>query len=133
MDVVIPFRSSINLDKELIYALRSMEINLPGMGHVWVIGDTPRWAYNPAHLTIIPFPDIYRENHFRDRNIMNKMVKAAKTPEIPDRFLLAHDDNFILNLCEIENWPYYYKDGFEGKGDYALTEANTKELLGNRI
>lgn len=133
MDIVIPFKHSVNNDEELRMALRSIDRNLIGANHAWIVGDIPKWRLNGINATVIPFADRYVENHYRDRNILNKLLRAAIEDRIPPVFMVAHDDNFIMHTCDIEIWPYYHKGNkWTGKGDYALTEANTKDVLNAR-
>lgn len=128
MDLVIPFSHSINKDDELKMSLRTIERNLEGSGHVWIVGDTPLWNLNPVNSTVIPAKDVY--NKEPNRNIANKMLIACANNLIPDEFLLVHDDNFITAPCDIDIWPWNQK-GTEWKD--TLAEKNTKELFGKNI
>lgn len=134
MDIVIPFKHSINGDEELRYTLRSMEVHLFGAEHVWIIGDAPKWLYKAENLTIIPHLDLYPEEKFRDRNMVNKLLTARSISDIPEVFLVGHDDNFILAPCDIDIWPWYHcGSDWKASGDYAKTVTNTRELLGSRV
>lgn len=135
MDVLIPFQHSINQDEELRMTLRTMDKHLNGIGHVWIVGDTPKWQSNPAHLTVIPIGNRYTEWEYRDRNMVNKILGGfhynSSRWKSDEDVLVAHDDNFITSPCDIDIWPWYNCGrSWSGKGDYANTEANTHVVLG---
>lgn len=134
MDVLIPFQSSINNDEELRMTLRSMDKFLYGLGHAWVVGDKPKWAYNDSQLTVIPIGNAYNATEFRERNVANKIIGAFASGSLPPEVLVSHDDNFITTHCDIDIWPWYNSGrDWKAKGDYADTQSNTKEVLGDKI
>lgn len=127
MDVVIPFKNSINQDEELIYTLRSFEKFFSGVGQVFVVGDKPKWA---GHYIHIPYPDHYPQVIFRDRNMVNKLLVACADERVPETFLYAHDDQAITAPCDVDIWPYHHCGrSWTGAGDYWNVENNTKELF----
>lgn len=129
MDIVIPYESSVNDDEELIFTLRSIEKNIPmATGKVWIVGDKPKWNGKYEH---IPMPNPYKGVRWRDRNIANKMIAAAMRPEISYKFLLAHDDNFVM-YHHAEYYPYFHTGSlWKGAGDYWNVEQNTRKEFGS--
>lgn len=133
MDVVIPFINSINGDKELLYALRSAERHIPNLDKAYVIGDVPRWAFNSDYLISVaafdkkPIPSMKR-----DLNMMVKIAEACSMDEVSDYFIIMHDDNYLLKDF---NPTTYWHQGqvWNGKGDYAIVEFNTRKALGEKI
>lgn len=133
MDVVIPFRSSMNKDEELRFTLRSFAKYLIGAGHVYIIGDTPKWNVS-SEVTIIPMADRYDARVFKDRNIVNKLLMACADDRVAnDGFIAADDDMFLLSPIEARYCPAYHKGSvWMGQGDYGETEKNTIALFPNK-
>lgn len=127
IDIVIPFKKSINKDDELRYTLRSIELFCPEAGQIFIYGDTPRWNYK--RLNVIPYYDI--PGYFwKERNIANKLLQACENNLISKNFIIFHDDNFLLK--PFSWWEYYHKGNlWDGRGYYAETEKNTLDLFGN--
>jgi hypothetical protein len=129
MDVVIPFQHSINRDEELRYALRSMEAWFTGaVDHVYIIGDAPRWEHqNLRHVPMPNRPQVW----YRD---FNQFVKIAAGCELStsDQILILHDDNFLLSPFSPDTY-YHQGHTWNGSGDYAKTEANTRFLFADPI
>lgn len=125
--IVIPIGThSTQKNKELRYALRSIEQHLTGVGQVFIVGECPEWVTNVIH---IPFTEDPR-NRFRDRNIMLKMLEACKDSRVSGDFLMVHDDHFLLSDYEAGKFPYYHMGQMnEGFGQYGETKQNTKSLL----
>lgn len=126
MDIVIPFKNSINHDVELKYALRSAEKYIPNMGNVFLMGDIPYWAHN--NLTIVPLIDL-RNSQWRDHNIAIKILRACAMPQVSDDFIILHDDNFLLKPLDPS---VYWHKGVQWviAGDYGKVITNTVGRLG---
>lgn len=131
IDVVIPLGArSTQKNKELRFALRSIEKHLTGVGNVFIVGECPEWATNIIHIPLTEDP----RNRYRDRNIMLKMLEACKDDRVSDDFLMVHDDHFLLVDYEAGKFPYYHMGPMnEGFGQYGETKANTKALLCREI
>jgi hypothetical protein len=132
LDVVIPFKSTINNDEELRFTLRSFCKNFAGLGQAYVVGDKPKWEYNPEELVWIHFPDPYKKPHFKSRNIVNKVLRGLQ--EVKEvECLVADDDMVQLSACDANIIPTYHKGRTWRSGapydDYAVTESNTRNLL----
>lgn len=104
MDVVIPLGTGSRWDdNELRYALRSLEMHMPNIGNVYVIGHRPKWANkNLKCVNVVDTPGI--EN--KERNIYAKILFACGLPEITDDFLFMNDDHYLLEKFDGE---YYWE------------------------
>lgn len=133
MDVVIPFRSSLNRDEELMFTLRSLEKYLIGVGRVYIVGDTPKWQTS-SEVTVIPMADKYDFKLFKDRNIVNKLLMACHDERIArDGFIAADDDMFLLSYVEARYCPALHRGSMWNlTGDYGETEKNTIALFPNK-
>jgi len=99
MDVVIPYRRSFS--KELIYALRSIDQNLPHR-NVYIIGDdTPELAIENIQ---------FQQSSDIARNTADIITLACNNPDISDDFIYTHDDIFVMN--PIAKIPIHYKTTF---------------------
>lgn len=129
MDAVFPFKNSENNDIELRFALRSLEKNLIGLGHVWIIGDRPNWTFT-EHITWIKFPNLYAEEYFKQRNIVNKILCACNDNRISvkQEFLLCKDNQFLL--APTHEMSNYHKGRSWRSGN--AVEANTRDLFPDR-
>lgn len=128
MDVVIPFQSSENGDRELMYTLRSLERNLINLDNVIVVGDRPKWSFNTTHLKLIEFGNRYTESHYAARNIVNKIIRAC-VDDVVDRMgvLVSWDSSFLLAHIDANDIRAYHKGRTWQSGNEA--EANTRKLF----
>ena len=91
IDIVIPVRPG-DLNPELQYMLRTLEVNYPQHGNIWVVGYQPRWLTN---VNFIP------GNGFRgNRNVYMNVLAAAEHPDVPDEFIVTNDDIMITTPLE---------------------------------
>lgn len=99
--VVIPHRNDYP-HKDLIYCLRSLEKYLADLAQVVLVGDLPRIVQGVEH---IPAKD---DNGYQwaARNIYCKLKLAAVKY---DRFLVVHDDHFLLRVVFGSQYPYYHR------------------------
>jgi len=129
IDIVYPLgKGSPWGDNELRYSLRSMEKHLMHWRDVYLIGEKPEWIRNVIH---VPMEDKFH----KQRNIMEKILRACNMPEVSDPFLFANDDHFLLNEFFALEFPDFY-DGTIGEkiesrkhDEYSVTLMNTKNLL----
>jgi hypothetical protein len=122
-DLVIPFTNSPNQDKELRYALRSIERYIPFISGLYIIGDTPKIGLKGVNL--IPYKR-EADIRYRNRNIFEKLLLASNHPCISDSFISHDDDIFLLDYF---NYKYYHKGQKWGVGTYAIVENNTRKLF----
>lgn len=102
-DVVIPLGDgSLYGDKELRYALRSLDRYYPNHGTVYLIGRKPDWVRNVCHIKASDEPG----NIFRERNIMRKILKACDS-DVSEYFVFMNDDHYLTGV--IEALPFYYQ------------------------
>lgn len=104
IDIVYPIRKGGSrwADNELRYSLRSIEKHLINFRNVYIIGHKPDFLQNVIHIEandteIVP-----------DKNILNKILKACKQPEISQQFLFFNDDHFLLSDFRADEFPYFY-------------------------
>lgn len=131
MDVVIPLsRGSRWDDNELRYALRSLEMHMPDIGNVYVIGHRPWWANKQLKcVSLVDTPGI--EN--KERNIYAKILYACGLPEITDDFLFMNDDHYLLEKFKGEYfWEKTLQESYENRTSrdhYYYSLANTYGAL----
>jgi hypothetical protein len=112
--------------RELRYSLRSLARHVDGVRRVFILGHPPAWLLSPAvHL---PEADPYTHN--KDANIIHKMHRACREPQISDPFLFVNDDHYFTQDCRAESFPYYHKGELRpSRGDYGRRLLNTRKLL----
>lgn len=117
---------------ELRYSLRSLERYGNGLGRVYLVGECPEWL-NTETVTYIPFKD---KESSKFKRIWAKIVYAVNHCDISDDFLLSSDDIFHVKPIDLNNYPYYHKNGLyvgvpadkKGTKLWAMLEE-TKTLL----
>lgn len=121
IQVVIPHRNSYP-HQDLIYCLRSLEKNLTDLEGITLVGDLPRIIQGVEH---IPAKD---DNGYQwaARNIYRKLKLAADRYE---RFLVVHDDHFLLQSVLGAEYPYYHRGPIDPTGK----TFGYSKLLGNTI
>lgn len=94
-------------DWELRISLRSWLSNFPELGTFWIIGHRPGWLdLDHPKIRWIDAEDPYRTN--KDANLVQKMIRAAATPEISERFLFCSDDQGLLKPCVFGDFKPYH-------------------------
>lgn len=78
-------------NEPLRHSLRSL-VNLPH-GRVWLVGYKPRWVHHVGYLPMM-------QRGPKHTNTWRNWVTMAKTPELPDRFVLFNDDFFVTRPVE---------------------------------
>lgn len=120
--VVIPHRNDYP-HVDLIYCLRSLEKNLIDLDKIVIVGDLPRIIQGVEH---IPAQDS-SGYQWAARNIYRKLKTAA---ERYDRFLVVHDDHFLLHPVKGAEFPYYHRgpiNAFAKSYGYEMLLTNTRE------
>lgn len=123
-------KGSIKGDIELRFSLRSVEKHLQNAGHVWIVGECPKWLHNVNHL---PFPD--DRNRVPDYNIMRKISHFCEQPENPASFLFFNDDHYLLSEFTAPDFPYFYQGSLvdyvklRGPDGYGRRSNNTLKYL----
>jgi len=103
-------------NEELRYSLRSLEYCCGGsLGRVYLVGECPDWL-NKEQVTYIPFKDRYNR---KCKNIWAKILYAIDHSDLPNEFLLSSDDIFHIKEQDLDNYPYYHKNGlYVGVANY---------------
>lgn len=104
MDIVYINTKSLWKDNEIRYSLRSLEKHVSNFRDVYIVGHKP--VFLNDNVIHIPFADAYPN---KARNIMSKVLEAAKHPDISDDFMLLNDDYFFNAPLSAPDYPYYYK------------------------
>lgn len=129
MDILIPLASGHYKDCiELKYALRSIETNLSNIGDIHILTDRlPGWITNVKHTYVedIIFPQS------KEWNIMKKLTIGAG---LLNKFLCYHDDHYILQPMDAEEFPLHhcgmFNYGNRGIHDpYVKTIKNTERVI----
>ena len=104
VDIVIPLKAQSNVDHlQLKLALRSIAQNASNAGHVYVITAAPlKWA-NPEHVTVVPCQDKYKG--VKDANIIQKLLTAARLPELSQKFMFWSDDQLLTGKLDLQKAP----------------------------
>lgn len=135
IDVIIPFSStgSKHDDRELRYALRSIEKHLSGYRDIIIVTDKlPDWLQGVRHIHAVDDP----RHALRERNIMRKVMAACADESVSDTFLFTNDDIFLTKDIEVSQFPNHHKgtlaDGLSwcsSSNPYRHTISNTIKAL----
>lgn len=131
LSVVVPIRDiSKNNHKELVYALRSLQMNLKGTGDVFVVGKQIVGLRGLKYIQCKDEP----QGKWKERNIYRKILAAINHPEVTEDFIFANDDHFLLKEFDASNLPYYHKGSLEDTmarnlGDYRKSVNHTRKYL----
>lgn len=107
IDLVYLYSSGSDTN-EIRYSLRSIFKHVSGLGKVFIVGDDPGIFKD---VTIIPMGNVHGVN--LARNIYEKILAAAKHPEVSNPFICASDDYFLLHDYKAAELPFYYKWDFK--------------------
>lgn len=129
MTIVIPYKTDILSDTELLYTLRSIEKYLIGFTNLVIIGTPPEW-YNGE--------SVYAQDHHRGKqfSIYSKLLIACELNNVTDYFI-EWDDDVILNEPLICNFNEYEQCPSDIKfiqryQDGTLKDALKKGNMGSR-
>lgn len=107
--VVCYLLQSQNDYTEFKYSLRSVDKYFIPPYEVYVVGDhVPGWLTN---VTVLIIPDI------QGRKQLTIKKKTYTALEIVDRVFLMHDDCYLLDHTNGEDYPYYYQGSLVHNGE----------------
>jgi hypothetical protein len=92
-------------NNEIRFSLRSIAKNLKGYGKIYIVGEDPGCVKNIIH---IPYPDELGPTN-ADGNIIRKVLRACREPELSDKFLFINDDHLINKPVQILAIPAFHK------------------------
>lgn len=121
MDIVYIF-NGWKAGEELKYSLRSIAKYGQNVGRVWLLGHKPNWLSD--QVTEIEYTSdkkLYKEN-----DITAAILRAAKVPELPNRFLICADDYFYIRPTDFDHYPIYSKGELPTQ-----VEGNTPKMGGH--
>lgn len=120
---------SIHNNNELRYSLRSIAKHLKNYRSIYIIGECPAWVNNVFHVP-------YKDNDYKEVNILNKIVRACNIEQLSDNFLFMNDDHFFIQDVDAEKYPYYHSGDLQNAimnretgQAYRHTLHNTKNVL----
>lgn len=130
ISVVIPISDKSKNHKELIYAIRSLEKNLKGIGDIFVVGTIIKPLKGLKYIQCKDEPT----SKFKERNIYRKILAAIAHPEVTEDFVVSNDDIYLLNEFDANNLPYFHKNSLEDTmakniGDYRKSVNHTRKYL----
>jgi hypothetical protein len=125
-DIVIPLGNGSGFDnQELRFALRSVEKFVEDCGTVWIVSDcAPDWLQN---VRILPVPD--RHKHNKDANLFDKLIFAAKMPEVSEAFVFLSDDQVFLQTFRAEKARTVFNS--RGPGFFAASDHKWHRRMAN--
>ncbi len=109
-------------NKELMYSLRSVEKHCSNVGHVFIVGEDPKFVNG---ISILPYPD--KSNYNKEKNIFEKLLHACENEYLSDDFLFMNDDHFFLQDIDITTIPYW-SNGFLLHAFQRLQAGNTYRI-----
>lgn len=92
--VVIPFVSEFAQGNELQYALRGWAENFTENFNLVIVGDRLPWMSDD--LVVIDAP---RESENPPLDIVAKMLKVIESDLVSEKFIWAHDDQYLISPC----------------------------------
>lgn len=129
--IVIPVKSgNRHHNKELIYAIRSLERHLKGNWNIVVVGDRINALRGLKYIHCKDEP----KSENKERNIYRKIMKACESDLVSENFIVTNDDIMITKDFDVDNLPFYYKCELEvtmanNKGDYRKSVNHTRKFL----
>lgn len=103
-------------ERNLRYALRSLDKYGNGIGRVVVAGYPPAWLSDD--VIAVPVEQNYSSPY---RNVLYTISRAIDIAGLSGHFLLAHDDFLLIRPTDMFNYPFY----FRGYGIYGDEEQKT--------
>ena len=92
-------------NNEIRFSLRSIQKNLTGFKNIYIVGEYPGFLTGVIH---IPYPDELGPGN-ADGNIIRKVLRVCKEPELSDTFLFINDDHLINKTMEASQVPAFHK------------------------
>ena len=93
-------------DNEIRFSLRSVQKNLTGVRHIYVVGECPAFLQNVIH---VPAKDILDPGVNADGNMTYKLLQVCNIPELSDNFLFMNDDFIIMKPMVASEIPWMHK------------------------
>lgn len=125
---VIGNGSQVN-DLELRFSLRSAEKFCPWVRNVFIVGKKPKWLSSEA----IHIPETDPYNHFKDANIIHKILRACNDPRVSEDFMFCSDDQLVTKEVSFEdlapNWLREWSEEDSAWYDRSPWHKNLKETL----
>lgn len=116
MDAVYIFRSESIKNNELLrYSIRSLEINMPDLENVYIVGDYPGFLKYARNL---PCKDVHEKKW---QNAFAKTLIACGESDLSDEFILMNDDFYLNEAFMSEDLPFWAVKGGNG-GSSGLTD-----------
>ena len=98
-------------NNELRFSLRSVERNLSGVRHIYVVGEDP--GFLTDQVKYIHHPDPLHQN--ADGNMALKILRACQEEELSEDFLFMNDDFIIARPIEAYRIPWLHKGNFKDR------------------
>ena len=115
--------------QELKCSLRSLELYGKNYGNVYIVGD--KAPYLNDRIIHIPMED--DETNTREKRICEKILRACRTEEISETFVMFNDDYFLLKEIDFSNLHYYYYNDLEKKAANRQKNDIYKKALQNTL
>jgi len=116
-------------DLELRLSLRSVEKFCPWVNNVFIVGKRPKWLSSEA--IHIAESDPY--NHFKDANIIHKILRACNDPRVSEDFMFCSDDQLVTKEVSFESLaPHWLREWSEEDSawyDRSAWHKNLRETL----
>ena len=96
---------TVDYNKELRYALRSLDQNCKFIRDVYICGECPTWV-DLSKVKFLPWRD--RFSHAKDSNIIDKLRHACEQKGIAKRILFCSDDQFQTKECSWSDFAPRY-------------------------
>lgn len=129
--IVIPVKSgNKHKNKELIYAIRSLQKHLKGNWDIVLVGDMISALRGLKYIHCKDEP----KSENKERNIYRKIMKACESDLVSENFVVTNDDIYLTKDFHVDCLPYYYKCELEttmanNKGDYRKSLNHTRKFL----
>jgi len=131
ISVIIPVRdNSKNNNKDLVYALRSIEMNLKGIGDIFIVGKKIIGLRGLKYISCSDEPTGKK----KEKNIYQKILAAISHLEVTEDFCFLNDDHYLLQEFDVNSLPFYHKGSLEDTmaknlGDYRKSVNHTRKYL----
>jgi hypothetical protein len=117
-------------NNEIKYSIRSLMLNCRSFRRILIIGADPGIFHYDDRLIFVPAPD----NHKKEINIWNKVLRACQLEALSDDFLFINDDHFMLKPFHPEAYPFYAKGNladkhYSGSDTYQMVLKATRNVL----
>lgn len=100
MDILYIFRHSVSEDWELRFSLRSVNLYLPYIRKIWILGDRPSFLVDDrALIEHVPHDYVAWIGRYREpvKNLFLNIFLGSLLPGLSEEFILFCDDYFLLD------------------------------------